>query len=112
VYNIVDTMMSLPKSAQAELSAKVKRLEEDRKMPLISPTIKLALEEGELKGQQKVIIRQLHRRIGEIKPLLIDQIRKLPVEQMEELAEALLDFSTLANLEQWLQNIHNSLEQY
>jgi len=53
-----------------------------------------------LQGEQKVIIRQLNWRIGELKPPVIEQIRKLPVEQLEELAEALLDFSTLANLEQ------------
>ena len=110
LYNIVDTMMSLPKPLQAEFSAKVKRLEEDRKMALISPTIELAREEGELIGEQrgelleakKLVIKLLNRRIGEIKPPVVEQIRKLPVEQLEELAEALLDFSTVANLEQWL----------
>jgi predicted transposase YdaD len=59
-------------------------------------------QRGELKGEQKLVIKLLNRRIGELKPPVIEQIRKLPVEQLAELAEALLDFSTVANLEEWL----------
>jgi len=102
--------MNLPKPLQAELVVKIKHLEESRKMPLISPTIQLAREEGREEGEQKVIIRQLNRRIGELKPSVIEQIRKLPVEQLEELAEALLDFSTVANLEQWLSSRPKTVE--
>jgi len=108
-------MMSLLKPLQAEFSTKVKRLEEELKMPLISPTIELAREEGEQRGEQrgeqKVIIRQLNRRIGEIKQPIVEQIRKLPVEELEQLAEALLEFSTLANLEQWLNSRPKPVEQ-
>ncbi|MFL9449576.1 DUF4351 domain-containing protein [Tolypothrix bouteillei VB521301_2] len=69
-------------------------------MALVSPTVQLARKQGE----QKVIIRQLNRRLGEIEESLIEHIRKLPIEQLEELADALLDFSTVAELEQWLQD--------
>jgi predicted transposase YdaD len=118
LFGIIDTMMTLSKPLQAELAVKIKHLEESLKMPLISPTMELAREEGrekgreegeligeqrgELKGNQKLVIKLLNRRIGELKPPVIEQIRKLPVEQLEELAEALLDFSTVANLEEWL----------
>jgi len=77
-------------------------------MPLISPTIELAREEaeliGELKGEQKLVIQLLNHRIGEIEPPLIEQIRKLPVEQLEQLAIKLLDFSTVDDLQQWLES--------
>ncbi|WP_243146707.1 DUF4351 domain-containing protein [Scytonema sp. UIC 10036] len=79
-------------------------------MTLVSPTVQLAREEGEIIGEQKVIVRQLNRRLGEIEAPFIEQIRKLPVEQLEELAEALLDFSTVADLEQWLHDRPNSIE--
>jgi len=107
VFNVVDTMMTLLKPAQSEFSAKVKRLEEERNMPLISPTIELALEEG----QQKVIIRLLNQRFGEIKPPVIEQIRKLSVEQLEELTDVLLTFSTVADLEKWLKDRPKPVEQ-
>jgi len=39
---------------------------------------------------------------GEISASLIKQIKALDNEQLKELGKALLDFSTVANLEQWL----------
>ena len=35
---------------------------------------------------------------------LIDLIRALTIEKLELLGEALLDFSSVTDLEQWLQN--------
>jgi hypothetical protein len=97
-------MMTLPKELQRGLVAKIKHLEEERKMPFISPTEELAMERGELKGEQQLIIRQLNRRIGEIESSFIDTIRTLSIEQLELLGEALLDFSSVTDLEQWLEN--------
>jgi len=64
-------------------------------MPLISPTIELALEEGELKGEKKLVIKLLNQRFGEIEQPLIQKIRELPGEQLEELTDILL---TLGNV--------------
>jgi predicted transposase/invertase (TIGR01784 family) len=60
-------------------------------------------ERGILKGEQAVILRQLARRIGEVSPELQSQIRALSLYQLEALADALLDFSALADLRTWLQ---------
>jgi hypothetical protein len=115
VYNIVDTMMSLPKPLQAEFFAKVKQLEEDRKMPLISPTIALAREEGEqrgeLKGKQELVIELLNHRFVEIPPSLTEQLKKLTNEQLRELGKAVFDFTTISDLETWLQNRPTQVEQ-
>ena len=55
------------------------------------------------KGEERTIIRQLDRRFGEINPSLIDKIKLLPIENLDMLAEALLDFSTLSDLGTWLE---------
>lgn len=55
------------------------------------------------KGEERTIIRQLNRRFGEINPSLIDKIKLLPIENLDMLAEALLDFSTLSDLASWLE---------
>jgi hypothetical protein len=104
LFKIIDKMMTLPKELQRGLVAKIQHLEEEKKMPFISPTEELAMERGELKGEQQLILRQLNRRFGEIESSLIDTIRTLTIDQLELLGEALLDFSTVADLEQWLQN--------
>jgi len=80
-------------------------------MPLISPTIELAREEGEQLEAQKLVRRQLNRRVGEIDKSLIEQVEALPIEELEELSEALLYFSTVANLEEWLKARPKTVEQ-
>lgn len=50
-----------------------------------------------------LITRQLTRQLGQIEPLLVEQIRGLSVEQLEALGEALLDFSEVDNLVAWLE---------
>jgi predicted transposase YdaD len=55
------------------------------------------------KGEERTIIRQLNRRFGEINSSLIDRIKLLPMEKLDNLAEALLDFSALSDLVAWLE---------
>jgi predicted transposase/invertase (TIGR01784 family) len=58
---------------------------------------------GKLEGEQTVILRQLARRVGDVSPELQSQIQSLSLYQLEALADALLDFSTLTDLRTWLQ---------
>lgn len=58
-------------------------------------------QEGRQQGEQDLILRQLNRRIGEINQSLIERIQGLSIEQLENLGEALLDFSNVADLETW-----------
>ncbi len=59
-------------------------------------------QEGRQEGKQHLILRLLNRRVGEIDASLIERIRGLSIEQLENLGEALLDFSSVADLETWL----------
>ena len=60
------------------------------------------LEQG-LEQHRSLIIRQLTRKVGSIAPNLTTQIQSLSLEKIESLGEALLDFSQLEDLEQWLE---------
>jgi len=62
-----------------------------------------ALEEGRQEGELAVILRLLTRRLGTIAPELRSQLQQLSSSQLEELAEALLDFFTTADLVTWLE---------
>ncbi|MEH2391038.1 MAG: DUF4351 domain-containing protein [Nostoc sp.] len=53
-------------------------------------------------GEQRLVIRQLNRRISEIDASLIERVQSLSIEQLENLGEALLDFSSVTDLETWL----------
>jgi predicted transposase YdaD len=60
--------------------------------------------EGLQEGEANLVLRLLNRRIGSISPELSPKIRSLSLEQLENLGEALLDFQSLQDLEQWLEN--------
>ncbi|BAZ31854.1 hypothetical protein NIES4074_43270 [Cylindrospermum sp. NIES-4074] len=62
-----------------------------------------AREEGRVEGALSFVLRLLNRRLGAIPDELLSQIQVLPLEQIEALAEALLDFATVADLERWFQ---------
>jgi predicted transposase/invertase (TIGR01784 family) len=62
---------------------------------------------GEAKGEARMVVRQLHRRLGEFSPKYLTKIQQLTVPQLEELGEALLDFTTIADLEAWLSTIED-----
>jgi Domain of unknown function (DUF4351) len=69
-----------------------------RLAPLFHQEQERAIQERE----QILIIRQLNRRVGEIDPLLLERVRRLSIDKLEELGEALLDFSAVTDLETWL----------
>jgi predicted transposase/invertase (TIGR01784 family) len=61
-------------------------------------------ERGILKGEQALILRLLTRRIGNLVPAMQAQVQSLSLTQLENLGEALLDFSSPTDLLDWLQN--------
>jgi predicted transposase YdaD len=61
-----------------------------------------AREEGRQAGEIAVVLKQLQRKLGELSDEIQAQIMALSIEQLELLAEALLDFSKLENLTAWL----------
>jgi predicted transposase/invertase (TIGR01784 family) len=65
-----------------------------------------AREEGEqrglVKGQATMLLRLLNRKFGQISPSLRGKVNKLSAKQLENLAEALFDLETIADLSDWL----------
>ena len=66
-----------------------------------------AKEEGRQEGRQQeaanLILRLLLRRFGELSEDLRGRISNLPLSVLEDLSEALLDFSSLDDLSTWLE---------
>jgi predicted transposase/invertase (TIGR01784 family) len=63
-------------------------------------------QRGEQRGKQqeaaKLTLRQLHQRFGILEAELDERIRSLSTEQLENLSEALLDFTAKGDLLAWL----------
>ena len=62
-----------------------------------------ALAEGETQEAEKLVLQLLQHRFGEISPNLSEQIRRLSLVEVENLAKALLDFQSLSDLVSWLE---------
>lgn len=62
----------------------------------------LGLLEGRKDEALSLLTRLLIRRIGPIAPPIQEQIQTLSVEELEDLGEALLDFSEASDLTNWL----------
>ncbi len=66
------------------------------------------IRKGKAEGRQEegisLILRQLKRRFGTIPAEIETKIHKLPIEKLEELGEALLDFQSEQDLINWFEN--------
>lgn len=85
-----------------------------------SPWYQQILQEGERLGEQRgrqegrqeesrsLILKQLTRRVGALSPEMTAQVQALSLEQLEALGEALLDFTQMEELANWLEETTQS----
>jgi len=64
--------------------------------------------EGRQDENARLVLRQLRRRFGEAAALREPRLRRLSLEQGEALAEALLDFQSMADLDNWLAGVEQA----
>jgi predicted transposase/invertase (TIGR01784 family) len=59
-------------------------------------------QEGRREGELRTILRILDRKFGTLPPQLVSQISALPIERLDDLADAVLDLQNLDELVRWL----------
>jgi hypothetical protein len=112
LYRFIDWLIILPEANEREFWQELRTFEEEHKVTYVTNAERFGFErgiqegrqEGRADGERSLILRQISRRIGQITPTTETQIRSLSLIQLEELGEALLDFSSLSDLEAWLQS--------
>ena len=67
--------------------------------------VEQGLQQGREQGEINLVLRLLTRRFGPLAPAIETQIRNLSLEQLENLADALLDFQNEIELQRWLREI-------
>jgi predicted transposase YdaD len=75
--------------------------EQERQMPYITSIERMGIEEGRKEGRKE---GELTRRVGLVPEAMTDRIQQLTIEQLEALADALLDFTKLNDLVSWLED--------
>jgi hypothetical protein len=120
ISGFIDSYLRLNSSEKVVFTEELNRLgliQEERFMEIVTSWMEQGIEQGIERGieqgiergieqglQREItfILRLLSRRLGTINPEIQDQIRRLPIELVEELGEALLDFETDSDLLNWL----------
>jgi len=60
------------------------------------------LQKGELKGEVKFCLMLLNQRLGQLDSEILERVKVLSVEQLENLGAALFNISEIADLVTWL----------
>jgi hypothetical protein len=99
LYRFIDWLLVLPEGLEREFQEDLQRFEQERQMQYVTSVERMAMQ----KGERALILRQLTRRVGNVPESLQTQIEALSLTQLEDLGEALLEFSRPEDLESWLQ---------
>jgi len=91
----------LPKLNRKEIE-KMFSLSDLRETKVYQEALEEGKEEGELSAKKSLILRQLNLKLGSIPLKLEQKIKQLNPNQLDNLALALLNFSDLEDLQQWL----------
>lgn len=109
ISGFIDTYLRLTAEEEEIFRAEIARfepVEQEVVMQIVTSWMEQGLQQGRQEGKQEgeltVILRQLTRRIGTVDPQLQERIQQLSLAQLEDLAEALLDFSAAGDLVTWL----------
>ncbi len=102
--NFIDTYLQLNALEEKQFRAAVENLpeqEKEKSMELMGSWERMGWERG-LQHECELVMRQLEHRIGTLSQRTTATVKRLPVEQVENLALALLDFKNSRDLTQWL----------
>ncbi|MCC5603812.1 DUF4351 domain-containing protein [Nostoc favosum] len=108
ISGFIDTYLELNSQEEVvfqEQLATIEPKEQEKVMQIVTSWMRKGLEQGEKQGELKLLMRLLNRRLGEINPQLKGRIENLSTPELENLGEALLDFSSVADLEAWFENL-------
>jgi predicted transposase YdaD len=108
ISGFIDTYLELNSQEEVVFQEQLVTIEpkqQEEVMQIVTSWMRQGLEQGEKQGELKLLMRLLNRRLGEISPQLKGRIENLSTPELENLGEALLDFSSVADLEAWFENI-------
>lgn len=103
ISGFIDTYLDLNAQEERifqEQLASIEPQQEERVMQIVTSWMRQGIQQGEA----KLILRLLNRRLGGVNQQLQERIQNLSTAELEELGEALLDFTTTADLEAWFEN--------
>jgi hypothetical protein len=105
LYRFIDWILALPEAVERDFWQELQVFEEERKVTYVTNAERFGIEKGAVQEARLLIFRLLSRRVGVLSSEVRSQVESLPLEQLESLGEALLDFSSAADLDEWLRTL-------
>ncbi|BAZ69414.1 hypothetical protein NIES4106_41860 [Fischerella sp. NIES-4106] len=97
ISGFIDTYLRLNRQEEQRFQEEIGRLEEPEK----EGVMEIVTSWGE-RAERSLVLRLLNRRVGQLPDVVVERVESLAIEQLEALGEALLDFTSLTDLEKWL----------
>jgi len=104
IGGFVDTYLKLNAAEEEIFQTEIAKFEVAKQEVVMEIVTSWELK-GIQKGKLEIIMRLLNRKVGAVTPELEEGIRQLSTTQLEDLAEALLDFSNVGDLVAWLNGL-------
>ena len=105
----VDSYLNLNRAEEVEFKREVasikKENEKEQVMQIVTSWMEQGIEQGRIEGGKeealRLVSRVLTRRVGVLDAGANDRLQQLSVSQLENLLDAALDFTQVADLESW-----------
>ena len=104
ISGFVDTYLKLDRQEQETFQTQIDTIEPEEQEKIMQITTSWK-EEGKLEGQKNTILRLLNKKLGSLSQQTVTTIKSLDAAQLDRLTEELLDFESIAELEQWLEQL-------
>jgi Domain of unknown function (DUF4351)/Putative transposase, YhgA-like len=106
ISGFIDTYLRLNAEEERLLQVDIDSIEPREKeavMQIVTSWMEEGISQGKQEATVSLIMRLLRARVGMLTPELEQRVQQLSLTQLEDLAVALLDFSSVEDLEVWLQ---------
>lgn len=106
ISGFIDSYLRLNAQEEQRFQTQLSTLglvQQEEVMKIVTSWMERGIEQGRQQEAQSLILRLLNRRIGAFDAQLQAQIQQLSLSQLENLGEALLDFSDTSDLITWLE---------
>jgi hypothetical protein len=104
ISGFVDTYLRLNAIETQAFQAEIAKIEPERRegvMQIVTSWMQEGIEQG-IERERSLVLRLLTKQVGTLSSEVRDRIDQLPIDQVEALGEALLEFRALTDLEAWL----------
>jgi Domain of unknown function (DUF4351) len=106
ISGFIDSYLRLNPIEEQQFQVEVDRIklpqERENVMELTTSWMEKGIVQGRESGERSLTIKLLTRKLGNLSPELLARVNGLNLDRVEALAEDLLDFTSMSDLERWL----------